>query len=307
MYASAIHSTSGGIFKTTNLGSGSSSTWAITGTPPRTEGHPYNIHVLNDGTIVSSWCGRRFGGNFTESSGIFVSSNGGTSWQDVSDNDMYFWTKDLIIDPHDASQNTWYAAVHSGWGGPSNDLGGLYKTTNRGVSWVRIFDSFRVESATINPQNANEIYVTTESDGLWYSNNLNAGSPTFSELSEFSFQHPVRVFFEPQNNNNIWVTTFGNGMKMGTVGGGGTNGIAENAEKTIRVFPNPADDELTIVSKSNLSKWAIVDQLGQTVISGTANSVQLTINTQQLTSGSYMLKTTDMNGKTNTQKVIILQ
>ena len=30
---------------------------------------------------------------------------------------MYYWTKDIVIDPNDASQNTWYAGVFSGWGG----------------------------------------------------------------------------------------------------------------------------------------------------------------------------------------------
>lgn len=306
LYASVINSLNGGIYKTTNLNNNAASTWAITGTPPRTEGHPYNVRVLNDGTVVSSWSGRRDSNGFTESSGIFSSTNGGTSWQDVSDPGMHYWTKDIIIDPHDATQNTWYVAVHSGWGGPPNDLGGLYKTTNRGTSWVRIFDSYRVESATIHPMNANEIYVTTESDGLWYSNNLTSASPTFSNLTEYPFQHPTRVFFSPQNYHDIWTTTFGNGMRLG-IDGSVSNGISENTEQPIRIYPNPADKELTIVSKNMLSSWTISDQLGKTVLEGTANSVQLTINTKALKTGSYILTTSDQDGKTGTQKVVILR
>ena len=46
--------------------------------------------------------------------------------------------EDIVIDPHDATRSTWYACVFSGWGGvaggPPNGLGGLYRTTNRGVS-----------------------------------------------------------------------------------------------------------------------------------------------------------------------------
>src|SRR5688572_7669477 len=72
---------------------------------------------------------------FTASSGVFVSTNGGQSWQDRSHNGMRYWTKDVVIDPHDPNQNTWYAAVFSGWGGAPNGLGGLYRTTNRGVNW----------------------------------------------------------------------------------------------------------------------------------------------------------------------------
>nr|WP_294858559.1 T9SS type A sorting domain-containing protein [uncultured Fluviicola sp.] len=308
LYASVINSANGGIYKTANLGNNASSTWAITGTPPRTEGHPYNIRVLNDGTLISSWSGRRDNTGFTPSSGIFSSVNGGSSWQDISDAGMYYWTKDIIIDPHDATQNTWYVAVHSGWGGAPNDLGGLYKTTNRGTNWVRIFDSYRVESATIHPTNANEIYVTTESDGLWYSNNLTSNSPTFSNLDEYPFQHPTRVFFNPYNYHDIWTTTFGNGMRLG-IDGSVSNGISENqlTSADIRVYPNPAVNELTIVSKNILSSWIIADQLGQIVAEGTTNSVQLTINTKTLNSGSYTLTTTDQNGKTGTQKVVIFK
>ena len=219
---------------------------------------------------------------------------------------MHYWTKDLIVDPHDTTQNTWYVAVHSGWGGPANNLGGLYKTTNRGTSWVRIFDSYRVESATIHPLNANEIYVTTESDGLWYSNNLNSGSPSFSELEEYPFQHPTRVFFNPYNEHYIWTTTFGNGLRLG-VDGSVSNGISENqfAPETIRVYPNPADKELIVVSKNTINSWSIIDPLGQTVLEGNTKSTQLTIDTQHLKAGSYVLKTTDNNGNTGIRKVIL--
>lgn len=102
LYASVVNSASGGIFKTTNLNNGPASTWAITGTPPRTEGHPYNVYVLNDGTLVSTWSGHR-DPSFTASSGVFMSVNGGTSWTDVSlDDEMHYWTKDIVIDPTDA-------------------------------------------------------------------------------------------------------------------------------------------------------------------------------------------------------------
>jgi hypothetical protein len=63
---------------------------------------------------------------------------------------MFYWTKDLIIDKNDISQNTFYCAVFSGWGGAPNGLGGIYKTTNRGTSWTKINSLDRVESVTID-------------------------------------------------------------------------------------------------------------------------------------------------------------
>ena len=167
LYAAVAHSTDGGIYVTNNAQAGAASTWTKLATPPRTEGHAFNIRVLTDGTLVVSYSGRRdAGGAFTASSGVFVSTNGGQSWQDRSHTGMRYWTKDVVIDPHDPTQNTWYASVFSGWGGPPNGLGGLYRTTDRGQHWTRINALDRVNSITVSPTNPNEAYLTTEIEGL---------------------------------------------------------------------------------------------------------------------------------------------
>ena len=47
-------------------------------------------------------------------------------WEpDRSDPRIHYWTNDVVIDPSDPTQNTWYVGVYSGWGGNANDLGGL--------------------------------------------------------------------------------------------------------------------------------------------------------------------------------------
>lgn len=216
MYACVIHSVNGGIYVSSNINLGAASTWTKLSNPPRTEGHPYNIHVLNDGTLIAVYSGRRnAAGTFTASSGVFKSTNGGVSWTDISDPGMFYWTKDLIIDANDAAQNTFYCCVFSGWGGPPNGLGGIYKTTNRGTTWTKINESDRVESCAINPANPNEMYFSTESEGLWITSNLNTASPDFTQVANYPFMHPVRIIFNPFNSGEIWITSFGNGLKMG--------------------------------------------------------------------------------------------
>ena len=220
MYASVIHSTQGGIYVSSNIQNGSASTWTKLANPPRTEGHPFNIHVLNDGTLVCTYSGRRnSAGTFTTSSGVFVSTNNGSSWIDRSHSGMQYWTKDLVIDPHDSTQNTWYVGVFSGWGGPPNGLGGLYKTTNRGQTWTRIKNLDRVTSCAISPVNPNEMYLTTETEGLWYSSDLNAATPTFAAVTSYPFRQPERVFFNPFNPSEVWITSFGHGLRVGSVCG----------------------------------------------------------------------------------------
>jgi hypothetical protein len=222
MYASVIHSTEGGIFVTHNLSAGAGSTWTRLALPPRTQGHPYNIHVLKDGTLIASYSARRTEpGDFTDSSGIFVSTDGGVSWQDRSDPNMHYWTKDVVIDPHDPVQNIWYVGVFSHWGAPPYNTGGLYRTTDRGLNWTRISFLDRVESATVHPQDPNLLYLTTEYEGLWITRNLRQVSPTFTLVADYPFQHPMRVFFNPYDRREIWVAAFGGGLRVQTGAAGG--------------------------------------------------------------------------------------
>jgi hypothetical protein len=217
MYAAVVSSTVGGIYVTNNLSAGSGSTWTKVNNPPRTQGHPFNIVVLNDGSLVVSYSGRRAGSPlaFTASSGVFFSTDGGQTWADRSSAGLQYWTNDVVVDPSDSTQNTWVAGVFSGWGGPPNGLGGLYRTTDRGLTWTRILNLDRVSSATFNPNDSNEIFVTTETQGLWYSNNIHAANPTFTQVAAYPFRQPERVFFNPFNPNEIWVTSFGNGLRVG--------------------------------------------------------------------------------------------
>jgi len=171
--------------------------------------------------MVCTFSGRRTAaGAFTASSGVFLYDPAIDSWSDVSHADMHYWTKDIIIDPTDPAQNTWYVAVFSGWGGAPNGKGGLFRTTNRGATWTKLtgtqFD--RVTSITFNPILTSQAYLTTEVQGLWISSNMNAPTPSWSLVSNYDFRQPERVFFNPFNANEVWVSSFGNGLKVGLSG-----------------------------------------------------------------------------------------
>jgi hypothetical protein len=63
------------------------------------------------------------------------------------------------------------------------------------------------------------MYLTTETEGLWYSSNITSSTPTFSAVTSYPFRQPERVFFNPYNPNEIWITSFGNGLRVGTTCG----------------------------------------------------------------------------------------
>jgi hypothetical protein len=217
LYASMVNSSTGGVYRTVNLSAGTSSTWTKLANPPRTQGHAYNIFVLNDGTLVSTYSAHIATNNFQPRSGVFVSLDDGASWRDrTMVSNMMFYTKDITIDPHDPAQNTWYAGVWGEWGASAN-WGGLYCTTNRGTNWSRISSLKAVGSATISISNPDEMYLTTEDQGLWYSSNRRSASPTFTQVAGYPFRFPSRVFFNPYDTNEVWVTSYGNGMRLGRV------------------------------------------------------------------------------------------
>jgi photosystem II stability/assembly factor-like uncharacterized protein len=297
MYASVVHygsggsSSLGGIWITNDLNDLASSQWTHLPAPPRTEGHPASIEVLNDGKMVCTFSGRiNPSGSFTSSSGVFIYDPASNSWSDVTDPGMYYWTKDIIIDPRDATQNTWYVGVFSGWGGPPNGLGGLFKTTNRGSSWTKLtgnqFD--RVTSLTFNPQILNQAYLTTEMQGLWVSQNMQATVPTWDLVGSYPFRQPERVFFNPFNTNEMWVSSFGNGLKTGVMNPTSVSEIPP-AESDFLVYPNPFEEKISIKSKSDVVDH-VFNFLGKEVYFGFLKQGVNDVNTSSWPAGVYFIR-----------------
>ncbi len=218
LYASVVHSTEGGIYALELRRSGAiASAPRRLPIPPRTQGHPYTFHVLQDGTILASYSARRepsahgARGPFTPSSGVFVLSPGASAWDDVSVPAMEHWTKDVVIDPHDPSESTWYAAVFDHT--PQSGTGGLYRTRDRGKSWRRISSLPHVESCTAHPRDPSVMYLTTETDGMFVTRDLQDDEPRFRPVEGYPFRQPLRLFFNPRDVHELWATSFGGGLR----------------------------------------------------------------------------------------------
>ncbi len=307
-YASVINhagaGAAGGVYRCNNLNNLGTSTWTLLPAPPRTEGHPACLVVLNDGKLIASFSGRRTT-SFTQSSGCFIYDPVANSWTDVSDPGMDYWTKDIVVDPNDAAQNTWYAGVFSGWGGAPNGLGGLYKTINRGASWTKLTGSTldRVTSCTFTPGNANQIYLTTETQGLWMSSNINSVTPIFSNVSNYAFRQPERVFFNPYNASEMWVTNFGNGMKMGTLSATGISDFSSDEE--LIVYPNPSNGIVDLhLNKYENVQLKIYSIYGTCIQQGIARSSDFQIDLTSQPSGIYFIEIKTEQG-TEVKKIII--
>lgn len=266
MYASVFHSTQGGVMVTDSLEKGAAAKWTLLAKPQRTEGHPYVLAVLPDGSVLSSWSGRRTSAGFTASSGVFRLPKGSTIWQDLSDPGMKYWTKDVVVDPADRTGNTWWVAVFSGWGGAPNGLGGVYRTTDAGGHWSRVWESDRVESVGIPPDGDKEIYATTETQGLWHAADRTLAAPAFSQVGSYPFRQPVRVFFNPYDPAEMWVASFGNSLRMGRRDG---KGVEANPQP-IRVGPSVRIDRGELLL-AGLAGWGqvlvrVMDPSGRIIV-----------------------------------------
>jgi photosystem II stability/assembly factor-like uncharacterized protein len=282
LYAGVIdkNSANGGVWMADNTNDPATATWTKLPNPPANNGRIYNINVLNDGTLVTSWSARLAdaGLPFSDSSGVFITSNLGVTWEKRSHTDMKYYTKDVVIDPHDATQNTWYAGAWSGWGGLANDKGGLYRTKDRGLTWQKItaFQQFhRVSSVTISPTNPEQMYLTTETEGLWITNNLSAAMPTFSLVTGFPYSHPERVFFNPYRPQDVWVGTFGNGMYLYHP----DCTIAPTVIGTIDVCESSISVYTTPLVANTAYKWTV---LGGNILSGQgSNTIRVKWNSEK--------------------------
>ena len=299
-YASVIHfnggAGTGGVYRCDNLLAPGGSTWTLLPDPPRTQKHPASLVVLNDGILVASYSGRRnASGAFTNSSGVFLYNPAGNSWTDVSDPGMYYWTKDVVPDPADPAQNTWYVCVFSGWGGAPNGLGGVYRTTNRGQSWDKITGSQfdRVTSITFHPSNNKLAYLTTEQQGLWTAADISAANPVFTQVWNYDYRQPERVFFNPFNAAEMWVSSFGNGMRVGSSGAVGT---AEAVETTLNLTPNPAKDVITFTADTPGPLY-IYDLSGRQIRMFALQNGQNTLQLSGLEPGMYLVRLNEKTGK----------
>lgn len=310
MYASVLHSNKtsiGGIWVTNNLSAGTSSVWTKIPGPTRSNGHPYNITVLPNGNLLVSFSARKptSGTQFTDSSGVFLYNPTSGKWFDRSHANMKYYTKDVVADPNDAGGATWYACVFSGWGSavPAN-TGGLYKTTDTGLTWTKIANSYRVDGVAVEPGKPDVVYFSTETDGLFYSKNASNSSPTFSLVSDYPFRHPMRIYFNPWKTEEVWVTSFGSGLMKGS--GVATGSVIQHRsgnEQAI-LYPNPCNDWLYMnIQSQNPEAYSIFGLSGQMLQNGlvTGQNGIGRISVSALPAGMYVLRTNQIAIKFSVQ------
>ncbi len=115
---------------------------------------------------------------------------------------------DIAVSPHDGS--TWYLAVGSG---------GLWKTTNRGISWKPVFDdqpSYSIGTVTVDPSIPGTVWVGTGENvsgrhvgwGSGVYKSLDGGT-TWQNMGLPNSEHIGKILVDPRNSNVVYVAAEG--------------------------------------------------------------------------------------------------
>ena len=121
---------------------------------------------------------------------------------------------DIAIDPK--NRNIWYVAMSSG---------GMWKTTNRGVTWKSIFDtygSYSIGCVTIDPKNSDVIWLGSGEnqsqrsvgfgDGVYKSAD---GGTTWTNVALQNSEHIAKLHVDPRDSNVVYVASQGPRWSLG--------------------------------------------------------------------------------------------
>lgn len=84
----------------------------------------------------------------------------------------------------------------------------------------------------------------------------------------------------------------------------GDVGMNDQTKATVMIYPNPVTDVVNVSASSNIRVVQIYNLLGQVVLSQTADSKKISINTTDLKSGVYDLKVILSDGSLD-KKIIV--
>lgn len=153
------------------------------------------------------------------SGGIWKTTNGGTTWQDLSNQFELLTFGAIAIDPQ--NPETVYAGTGellAGWDMNTYSGDGIYKSTDGGSTWTKINqgigNSTHVAAIAVSPHNSN-IVIAALASGNWFKGNMaNEGiwRSTDAGLTwtrVISLQDPNDIVFHPTDPNRVYFSCGG--------------------------------------------------------------------------------------------------
>lgn len=179
-------------------------------------------------------------------------------------------------------------------------------------------------SQTITSPNGGEVWTAGNKENITWSGS-GFGSSTGSVLyysTDSGATWTMIATVASKNNTYAW-TVPNTPSTTCLVRIGGTNGDVSDAVFTIlgtpagintanindnvKIYPNPAENNLYVENKNGISNLRLLNIIGQEIYSAKVDIAtnKMMVDVSKYESGAYFLITTDNNNTTSTQKVII--
>ena len=199
----------GGVYKSTDGGK----TWAD---KSKGLGNAGNMHVCRlymnpkSGNLYCLITGSRTGRDFKVPGGVWKSTDGGESWQDLTAGQKFAWPTDVAVSDDEKT------LIISAATTPAHPQGGAYRSDDGGKTWERTFtdaDAAKwvppnfVHAFTVrfHPTQPSVAYLGTGS-GLWYSKD--AGK-TWKPYEQVPFRAICALSFDPADAKQMYICTYG--------------------------------------------------------------------------------------------------
>jgi photosystem II stability/assembly factor-like uncharacterized protein len=225
---------------------------------------------------------------------IFRTTNGGTSFVNVTGTLPDRYPTDLAVDP---SNDQVVYAVFSGFG-----TGHVFKSTNRGDSWADITNNLPdlpTTAITVDHQYSNMLYVGNDLGVYSSTNGGTTWAPFMTGMPESSVIYDLSIV---RPNRKLRAVTHGNGnyersMLDGVVSVGNENELVKSFA-LYQNYPNPFNPETTIkfdIPKSSFVNISVYDVTGKLIrqllnTNRNAGSYEVKFDAVALASGVYYYK-----------------
>lgn len=215
--------------------------------------------------------------------GVWKTTNGGDSWQPLTDDQASLAVAALAIDPN--NPDTVYAGTGEPTLGLDNYYGaGLLKTTDGGATWTLLgaaeFGGMGIASIAIHPQNPNIVYVASARSGvagatqpirgIFRSNN--GGASWTALLTCQDCLGASDLVLDPQNPDTLYAAFVGYGIFKTTNGGAQwaqlTNGLPPSNYLRIELALAPSNPNVLYAGYH----YRLPDQYDGALVFKTTNS-----------------------------------
>jgi hypothetical protein len=293
------------IFKSTNSGSG----WMATNNNLSLDGNPAIAmevsYQTSDKVYVATAPFNTARGN------IFRTTNGGTSWTNVTDILPDRFPSDIAVDPLD--DNIVYVTFY-GFG-----IGHIFKSINSGDNWTDISDNLPdipTPAVIIDPNNTNHVYVGTDI-GVFISTNgggnwqdFNSGLPDAVQAMDLNYTTVNNVIRVMTHGNGAYERKFLSQIISGSEGEPNT----VSGYKLEQNYPNPFNPSTIISYRIPVIGFVtliVYDLLGREVATlvneeKPVGEYEVEFNGTSLPSGTYFYRL-NTDSHTETKKMLLFK